>query len=255
MPAHPYSTSVYTRYLLAVTGAAGLGGLWLLAALYDGYADIWVALADSVSYAAFFILMGYVYWFIVDFIRSYAARIAVALFVQIVCIGVALAVMTLAGLSTPTKFARLIPLHAIYGLLWWTILTLWYGNVKAEQTGESEPELPKDHGNVIDRITVKNGAEIEIITLARLVYIQAYGDYVMLHTETRRLIKEQTMKHFETSLPESFVRVHRSFIVNTDYIARVELAGKENYTIKLKNGVGIRASAAGYKLLRQRLSL
>ena len=52
-----------------------------------------------------------------------------------------------------------------------------------------------------------------------------------------------------------FVRIHRSYIVNTEQILRVELFGKETYQVRLKDGTYLRASSAGYKLLKERLSL
>lgn len=77
-----------------------------------------------------------------------------------------------------------------------------------------------------------------------------------LFTPGGQYVKEQTMKYFETHLPPAqFVRIHRSCIVNTEQILRVELFGKENYQVRLKSGVCLRASNAGYKLLKERLSL
>ena len=89
-----------------------------------------------------------------------------------------------------------------------------------------------------------------------LIYIQACGDYVMLITPTGEYLKEQTMKYFETHLStDTFVRVHRSTIVNVTQISRVELFGKETYQLLLKNGVKLRVSLSGYRLLKERLGI
>lgn len=261
MPQHPSSQSLQVRGILTAAVLAATGGLWILLAKY-GDLPAGAALADSAAYMALLSGAGYFYWYAVGHIRGFATKAAIAVAVQLLCIGLAFAVTVITGVCSPQEFSRTIPLHLIYGLLLWAILSGWYYifALAEEKTAEAEgkqevaqAETPR--GELIDRISVKKGSEIEIIPVGQLMYIQAYGDYVMIHTEDARHIKEQTMKFYETSLPETFVRVHRSFIVNTDRIARVELAGKENYTIKLKNGVAIRASAAGYKLLRQRLSL
>ena len=107
-----------------------------------------------------------------------------------------------------------------------------------------------------DRISVKNGTRIHIIHLDELLYIQACGDYVTLFTPTGQYTKEQTMKYFETHLhPNYFIRIHRSCIVNSEQIVRVELFGKETYQVRLKNGICLKASNSGYKLLKERLSL
>lgn len=258
MPAHPSSQSLNIRIALGAAALAALGGLWVLLAVY-GSMSVWVAFADSLAYMAVFSCIGFFYWYAIEYIRSLTANTLVALAVQVLCIGMAFCVMAIAGLCEPRGFAHTLPLHLIYGLLLWVILSGWYGILGgSEQKAEEVAELPapvSEKVDAIDRISVRKGAEIEIIPVVMLTHIQAYGDYVMIHTEGGRHIKEQTMKFFETSLPANFVRIHRSFIVNTDRIARVELAGKENYTIKLKNGVAIKASVAGYKLLRQKLSL
>ena len=118
-----------------------------------------------------------------------------------------------------------------------------------EQQGKPQTEL-------IDRITVKDGSRIHLVKADELIYIQACGDYVMLITPTGEYLKEQTMKYFDAHLPSAgFVRVHRSTIVNVTQISRVELFGKENYQLSLKNGVRLKVSNSGYKLLKERLEL
>ena len=113
----------------------------------------------------------------------------------------------------------------------------------------SLPEEPQIEQ--IDRITVKDGSKIHLIKTDELIYIQACGDYVMLITPSGEYLKEQTMKYFETHLPsDTFVRVHRSTIVNVTQISRVELFGKETYQLLLKNGVKLRVSLSGYRLLK-----
>ena len=72
----------------------------------------------------------------------------------------------------------------------------------------------------------------------------------------REYIKEQTMKYLETHLPaDNFVRIHRSSIVNITQISRLELFGKETYQLILKNGVKLRVSLTGYRLLKDRLGI
>lgn len=46
-------------------------------------------------------------------------------------------------------------------------------------------------------------------------------------------------------LPPCFVRIHRSCIVNVEYILRIELFGKESYHVRLKNGTSLRAVLQG----------
>ncbi|MGC8803418.1 MAG: LytR/AlgR family response regulator transcription factor [Bacteroidales bacterium] len=109
--------------------------------------------------------------------------------------------------------------------------------------------------NLLDRIVVKTNSSIKVIPLDQIVYLEAQDDYVMIYTPTGKHLKEKTMKYFETHLPDrQFVRIHRSYIVNIDYIAQIEHFSKETYLAILKNGTKLKISESGYKLLRERLN-
>jgi len=108
----------------------------------------------------------------------------------------------------------------------------------------------------LQRIAVKTRHKIEVIPVDSISHIEADDDYVTLHVGTEKYLKEKTMKYMESHLdPSQFVRIHRSFIVNVNQIARLELYQKETYHVLLKNGVSIRASTTGYKQLKQLLNL
>jgi two-component system LytT family response regulator len=63
------------------------------------------------------------------------------------------------------------------------------------------------------------------------------------------------MKFFEENLPPSqFMRIHRSYIVKTDAIARLEPYGKENYVAILKSGERLPVSKAGYRNIKDELT-
>jgi two-component system LytT family response regulator len=116
-------------------------------------------------------------------------------------------------------------------------------------TLESNPEF-------LQRIAVKTRHKIEVIPVTEITHIEADDDYVTIHTGKEKFLKEKTMKFMESHLdPAQFVRIHRSYIVNVNSIARLELYQKESYNVLLKNGVSIRASTTGYKELKQLLNL
>ncbi|MDR2474733.1 MAG: LytTR family transcriptional regulator DNA-binding domain-containing protein [Bacteroidales bacterium] len=124
----------------------------------------------------------------------------------------------------------------------------------------AEPLLPLVSENEkpipLERIAVKNGQKVDVIPVADIVYLQAEGDYVRIFTEKGKFLKEQTMKSFESQLPpDKFVRVHRSSIINVDYIAQIELYDKQNQLLKLKTGISVKISLSGYKILKEALGL
>lgn len=109
---------------------------------------------------------------------------------------------------------------------------------------------------ILERITIKNGTKIEIIPIEQIMQIQANGDYIVIYSTEGKFLKEETMKSIEAQLPKNkFVRVHRSNIVNVDFIAQVEQYGKQSQLLKLNNGIQIRISLNGYKRLKENLKL
>ncbi|MDR0712542.1 MAG: LytTR family transcriptional regulator DNA-binding domain-containing protein [Prevotellaceae bacterium] len=124
------------------------------------------------------------------------------------------------------------------------------------KSGEAAPEnLQALHAAATDtltRVAVKDRQQIHVIPLHSICYIEADGDYVKLHTDKGVFLKEKTMKYFEENFPpQQFIRVHRSFIVNVDMVAKIELYEKESYRVHLKNGETLKASSSGYKALKE----
>ncbi|MFT7034822.1 MAG: two-component system LytT family response regulator [Cyclobacteriaceae bacterium] len=109
---------------------------------------------------------------------------------------------------------------------------------------------------VLSRVVVKTGTKINIIAIEDIRYIEAMDDYVRLHTSGGSFLKQNTMKYYETHLPESdFVRIHRSFIVRVKEIARLESMEKDAYVALLDDGTQLSVSRSGYGRLRSVLGL
>ena len=107
----------------------------------------------------------------------------------------------------------------------------------------------------IDRITVRKGQKIIIIPIDEIFFIKADGDYISINTAKGFWLKEQTMKSAEEMLPiDRFVRIHRSYIVNINFISRIERYG-EKQQIVMHNNEKIKVSAARYQVLKQVLDL
>ena len=107
----------------------------------------------------------------------------------------------------------------------------------------------------LTRIAVKDRQQIHVIPVTDIDYIESDGDYVKIHTGEKAYLKEKTMKFFEENLPQQFIRIHRSYIVNVNEVAKIELYEKESYRVHLKNGEILKASSSGYKTLKGAVSL
>ena len=109
-------------------------------------------------------------------------------------------------------------------------------------------------GQFAERIVVKDGTKVSLIPVAKLDYAEALDDYVSLVSEGRKHLKQQTISGLEMALdPALFVRIHRSYVVNLERVARIEPYGKESKIAILTNGVKLPVSRTGYSRLRKLL--
>jgi DNA-binding LytR/AlgR family response regulator len=133
------------------------------------------------------------------------------------------------------------------------IFTKIYDNENTIAETVNEPDASDNcrpdkavNNEILERIAVKNGQKIDVIPVSEIIHIQAEGDYVMIYSVGGKYLKEQTMKSLESSLPpDRFVRVHRSGIVNVEFISQIELYDKQSQLLKLKNGNQVRMSPNG----------
>ncbi|MCI0919911.1 LytR/AlgR family response regulator transcription factor [Sphingobacterium rhinopitheci] len=109
---------------------------------------------------------------------------------------------------------------------------------------------------VLERIVVKNGTQIKLIPAQQIIFLEAYDDYVKIHTKDGMFLKNKTMASFEKQLDaKQFVRVHRSFIIKVDQLAKIEPMEKESYRGILLNGEKVSISKSGYARLKQTIGL
>lgn len=73
-----------------------------------------------------------------------------------------------------------------------------------------------------DFVLIRSEGVFYKIFYKNIIFIEALGDYIHIHTLDKKLILHTTMKTFEHKLPPEFMRVHRSFIINTGYLQSIE---------------------------------
>lgn len=106
----------------------------------------------------------------------------------------------------------------------------------------------------VERVLIRDGSQVHVIPVGRIDYVEAQDDYVCFKADGRDYLKDQTMGAVEASLdPSRFVRVHRSYIVNVERIARVELYAKDSRIAILRDGRRVPLSRAGYARLSKLL--
>ncbi len=92
-----------------------------------------------------------------------------------------------------------------------------YDRVKARLTSDEENTANTD------AVFVKVDSQLVKVRTSDILWVEAFGDYVNIFTETDRFIVHSTMKGMENKLPsDAFLRVHRSYIVRLDKIKAIE---------------------------------
>jgi two-component system LytT family response regulator len=105
-----------------------------------------------------------------------------------------------------------------------------------------------------ERVLIRDGANVHVLPVDQIDYVEAQDDYVAFKSAGKQYLKDQTLAAVEATLnPSRFVRIHRSFILNVDRIAKVELYAKDSRMAILRDGTRLPVSRAGYARLSQLL--
>jgi two-component system LytT family response regulator len=110
------------------------------------------------------------------------------------------------------------------------------------------------HSAPLTRILIRDGTDVHIIPVEDMIYCEAQEDYVRIYTENRSYLKLERMSNLEKTLdPRNFCRIHRSYLLNIDYLAKIEPYSKDSRIAKLKDGKALPISRSGYNRLMELL--
>jgi two-component system, LytTR family, response regulator len=107
----------------------------------------------------------------------------------------------------------------------------------------------------LQRIVIRSpDGTIEVVPVARIDYVEAADDAVVIATAGRKLRKQQAIGELAAELDaDRFVRIHRSYLLNIDRMEKLELYAKDSHTALLRDGTRLPVSRAGYARLRELL--
>src|SRR5215831_13761230 len=75
-------------------------------------------------------------------------------------------------------------------------------------------EAARPPGARLERVAIRDGANVYVLPVSKIDYIEAQDDYVCFRSEGKRFLKQQTLGDVEGTLdPAQFVRIHRSYIL------------------------------------------
>jgi two-component system, LytTR family, response regulator len=106
----------------------------------------------------------------------------------------------------------------------------------------------------IGRILIRDRADVHVIPIEKIDYIESQDDYVAVKVGGRSHLKEQTLADLEALLdPGRFVRIHRRYVLNLARLAKIELSVTDSRVAILTDGTQLPISRAGYARLKELL--
>jgi hypothetical protein len=104
---------------------------------------------------------------------------------------------------------------------------------------------------VPQRIAARDGKRAVFLEAGEIDWIEADGDYIRVHAGSKHLMLRDTMTRFESTLPsDTYVRIHRSTIVNVAKVREFIPQRNRELKIVLRDGTTLRASRTYAQRLR-----
>lgn len=111
-------------------------------------------------------------------------------------------------------------------------------------------------GGYVERLAVPTSTGLRILRMDEIAWIEAARDHACVHTAAGAWIVRLTMGGLERRLdPARFARIHRSTIVNVDFVTDLEGSPSRDYAVVLRNGVRRPVSGRGREQLARLLEL
>ena len=108
--------------------------------------------------------------------------------------------------------------------------------------GGDAPALSGVGARRLDRLTVRDGEAFKVVPTAAIRWIEACGNYVVLHLAEVHIMHRATMAQLERALPDRFVRIHRGTIVNVDEIVEIQPVSHGDAEVALRDGTRLQLS-------------
>lgn len=103
----------------------------------------------------------------------------------------------------------------------------------------------------LKRFVVRSGSKLTFVRADDVEWIDVASNYVRLHVAARAYLVRQTMKALESQLnPDTFVRVHRSIIINIECVDSVAPHVHGEYVVTMRDGTKLTTSRSYSERLR-----
>lgn len=76
--------------------------------------------------------------------------------------------------------------------------------------------------NQEEKILIKLKGNTQNVLLSDILYLESQGHQLYIYTKTEKILMYKKLDEFEEQMNTSFVRIHKSYLVNMNYIKRIE---------------------------------
>jgi two-component system LytT family response regulator len=125
------------------------------------------------------------------------------------------------------------------------------------EAGAASSAVPNESQYCLERqkLVIQDGRNpIQLIPYQDIIWIDAAGDYMCVHTQAETHVMRARLKSLiDERLPDVFVRIHKSTVVNLTYIEKLQPLCNSEYKAVLVNAKVLKVSRTYARALKQRL--
>jgi DNA-binding LytR/AlgR family response regulator len=100
-----------------------------------------------------------------------------------------------------------------------------------------ERHIEEDVEPIKNKILIRSKSKTHLVPLQEIIFIHAAGNYTEIFQTGNRIYNiRKNLKYWETHLPEKiFLRVHQSYLINTEYLEKIEKLSPRSYELVMKS--------------------
>jgi two-component system, LytTR family, response regulator len=103
-------------------------------------------------------------------------------------------------------------------------------------------------------IFVQKSEKLFNLPVEEIIYLEASGDYTVISTKNDQFVSSSGIGKLEEIMnPDTFIRVHRSTIVNVNFLKEIERHFNGGMVVKMQNGKSFPVSRTYAKLIRKKV--
>lgn len=99
------------------------------------------------------------------------------------------------------------------------------------------------HTDELTAIEIKDKGRSKLISVEDIYHFEAQGNYLKIYLFDKSYLHRETLQNIENQInAHIFLRIHRSLLINTNYLEKVKYLSNHQYLFILKNGQKLTSS-------------